>query len=139
MSFTRIDHIALSVESLRQAENFYTCLFGLEVLCREAPNEGWSALPVDTGWDEAEAAGIPLQCSLLGCEGFRLALCRGVPEHASQGRLNHICLCADAAEVCRLPEQAEELGCLIKVETPAHLIFEDPYGVCWEVTVSRCK
>lgn len=61
-----ITHVALRVANLREAEDFYTTLFDLDVAFREAKtDEGWKTLPQDTGWTDAETAGIDLGLSML--------------------------------------------------------------------------
>ena len=54
----RFRHVALLVPELRAAEDYYTSLFGMGVLFREAPQEPggpdaelWATLPQDRGWD----------------------------------------------------------------------------------------
>ena len=128
MSFQGIDHVRLCVESLPQAENFYMRLFGLQVLCREAREAG-DGNPLQKGAENAAS-----QSSLLGCTGFRLSLCRRIEEFAGPGRVDHICLRADAPEVIHLRRQAEELGCLLLPDGADTLRFVDLYGVRWKVT-----
>jgi hypothetical protein len=128
MSFQGIDYIRLCVESLHQAENFYMGLFGLQVLYREA-REACDGNP-----PEKEAEGTASQSSLLGCSGFRLSLCRRIEEFTGPGRVDHICLRADAPEIARLRRQAEEMGCLLLNDGADTLSFVDLYGVRWKVT-----
>jgi catechol 2,3-dioxygenase-like lactoylglutathione lyase family enzyme len=127
MGFQGIDYICLCVESLRQAENFYTRLFGLQVLCREAQEAGAGNPP------QKEAETTASQSSLLGCAGFRLALCRRIEEFTGPGRVDHICLRADMPEIARLRRQAEEMGCLLLNDGADTLSFVDLYGVRWKV------
>lgn len=60
MAYRGISHVAVRVNNLREAERFYSRLFGLAVAFWEAEtSDGWRTLPEDASWDDAQAAGIP--------------------------------------------------------------------------------
>lgn len=136
MVYRAITHIALNVSPLRQAEEFYRTLFALNVAFREAEMvDGWSTLPENANWDDAEAAGIHLGLCSLHRDAFTLAL-EEVTSSGNNGRLSHIGLQVDAGDLERLRTQAPALGCQLNVNRPTLLVFEDPYEVVWEVTTS---
>jgi catechol 2,3-dioxygenase-like lactoylglutathione lyase family enzyme len=66
MQYRSVTHVALRVADLRQAEDFYMALFDLQVAFREAEvADGWRTLPEGAGWQDAQAAGISLDLSVL--------------------------------------------------------------------------
>jgi len=117
VSYRAFTHIALIVTPLRQAEEFYRTLFALEVAFREAETaDGWYTLPTAAGWDDAQAAGVSLGLCSLHRDAFTLAL--------------------EAEELARLRVVAPTLGCQVVQDGQAILVFDDPYGVRWEMTTS---
>lgn len=135
MTYRAFTHIALLVTPLRQAEEFYRTLFALEVALREAETaDGWYTLPSDAGWDDAEAAGISLGLCSLHRDAFTLALEDGVS--SAGGRLSHIGVQVDVEDLSRLRTVALTLGFQVVQDGQAILVFDDPYGVRWEMTNS---
>jgi catechol 2,3-dioxygenase-like lactoylglutathione lyase family enzyme len=135
MTYRAFTHIALIVSPLRQAEEFYQTLFALEVAFREAETaDGWYTLPPNAGWDDAEAAGIPLGLCSLHRDAFTLALEDGVSSEG--GRLSHIGMQVNAQDLSRLRTVAPTLGCQIVQDGQAILVFDDPYRIRWELTTS---
>jgi catechol 2,3-dioxygenase-like lactoylglutathione lyase family enzyme len=133
MSYRAVTHIALILTPLRQAEVFYQTLFALEVAFREAETaDGWYTLPSDAGWDDAEAAGISLELCSLHRDAFTLALEAG--SSSGGGRLSHIGVQVDAEDLSRVRTVASALGCQVVQDSQAILVFDDPYGVRWEMT-----
>lgn len=124
-------HIALVVPDLRAAEGYYRCVFGMGLIGREAElADGlWYTLPLDKGWDEAEAAGIKLDMVGLRKAAFVLALFRGL---ASPGQVAFIGVQMPQEEVvgirARLPEET-----LISGDDPTRLEFTDPYQITWQI------
>ena len=83
-----VRHIALVVPDLREAEEYYQSLFGMELIGREAELEdGLSyTLSFDKGWDDAQAAGIELgMVALRKGEIVLAAPLNGVIGEASHG------------------------------------------------------
>ena len=113
----RICFIAVRVESLRQAERFYSRLFDLKALSRRNANPDGRA-------------GVS---SLLGRGDFRLGLVDDVTEPAGNGRLAHICLDVCAADIESLADRAITLGCRILRQESGHIDLEDVYGVRWRI------
>jgi catechol 2,3-dioxygenase-like lactoylglutathione lyase family enzyme len=135
MAYRAFTHIALLVSPLRQAEEFYRTLFALDIAFREAETaDGWDTLPSDAGWDDAEAAGISLGLCSLHRDAFTLALEEG--SSSGGGRLSHIGVQVDAQDLSRLRTVAPTLRCQVVQDGQAILVFDDPYGVRWEMTTS---
>jgi hypothetical protein len=133
VTYLAVTHIALYVTPLRQAEEFYLRLFMLGVAFREAEAaDGWYTLPEDASWDDAEAAGISLGLCSLHRDAFTLALEDGSPSEG--GRLSHVGVQVDVQELERLRASAPALGCQVIQDGPTLLVFDDPYGVRWEMT-----
>ena len=136
MSCTEVNHIALTVESLRQAENLYTQLFGCTILFREgASADGGIRLSAEDGWGDTED--IILDRSCLERKGLRLLLMCNPDGYVTPGRIDHVCLQMEPDELDRLRLQAEILDCRIERPTPSSWIMEDPYGIRW-VLLTRC-
>jgi catechol 2,3-dioxygenase-like lactoylglutathione lyase family enzyme len=137
-------HVALVVGQLRQAEEFYGRLFGLEVAFREAEAaDGWRTLRGGTGWDSFLAAGIEPQMSSLRRDGIVLALeaageeREAAGEERHPGRLSHIGITTDQPDLDELRLCAPGLGCRIVTYRDGLLILDDPYGIRWEVSTAR--
>lgn len=134
MSSGRIARISLRVESLRQAENLYTRLFGLTVLQREGTTEeGDYFLSGRVDWRDLASQDMMLQRSVLQGEGFCLTLHLDTMEATSGGRLDRIGLSLEQEDFRRLWGQVEDLGCHIEEAGDQSLVFDDPYGLRWEV------
>lgn len=130
MTDARIHRIDLAVESLRQAENFYTSLFSIAVNYREDSN-GRRLAPHQT-WEEAQTNGIRPLRAVLGDTGFQIALCCAPSEFSRRGRLRQVSLSVDSAEIERLTCAAGSLGCEDIARANGRLNFRDPYGIAWE-------
>ena len=134
MTLHSFTHVALRVERLHDAEAFYCAVLGLDVAWREAETpDGWRTLPTVAGWDDAESAGIELGIVMLYRDGVRLAL-EAVREVQPDGQLSHVGLFADEDELPRLREAATRAGCVVVTDRETALIFDDPFGIRWEVS-----
>jgi catechol 2,3-dioxygenase-like lactoylglutathione lyase family enzyme len=103
MQYRSVTHVALRVPDLRQAEEFYTALFGLQVAFREAEvADGWRTLPEGAGWQDAQAAGISLDLSVLHRDALSVALERAGEGFVPGGRLSHVGLEVADVELERL-------------------------------------
>ena len=126
-------HIAVFVPNLRSAEHYYQSVFDMELIGREAElSDGlWYTLPVDKGWDEAEAAGIEPGMLALRRDEFVLALFRG---DAPPGQIYVIGLTMPTEEMvgvrARLPEEAQ-----VSEDAPDRLEFRDPYQITWQISL----
>ena len=150
MRCTRVDHIALLVESIRQAENLYTRLFDMRVRFRDAaidgaprriaadagasPDGDGRAPSGDDQWAALKNVGAVIHRSCLEGEGLRLMLLRRTDGLDPHGRLDHVCLCADPEDLPRLERLASELGCRIAESEAGYLVLVDPYGISWTVS-----
>jgi catechol 2,3-dioxygenase-like lactoylglutathione lyase family enzyme len=133
MSGLRLDHIALTVESLRQAENFYTRLFGLQVLYREgSTGDGWRQCPSDWVWEQALQSELSPERTCLGCDELRLMLLLKSSEYTPEGRIDYVCLRLKPEEACQLVQKAKQMGCEIE-KTSTDTAILDPYGVRWRL------
>jgi hypothetical protein len=68
---------------------------------------------------------------MLQGEILRLAL-EAADSVAVDGQLSHVGVRVDEAELARLRETAPRLGCEI-ADRPQALVFDDPFGVGWEL------
>jgi catechol 2,3-dioxygenase-like lactoylglutathione lyase family enzyme len=128
MNDSGIDHIALQVESLSQAENLYTALFDMVVVergAREVVGEADTTLPVHN--EERP------NCSVLERAGLRLVLRRVIADFAGPGRLGHVCIRVPDSQVKGLLDRAESLGCVVRVDHAGRTGLEDPYEIRWEI------
>ena len=129
-----IDHVALQVRRLQEAEVYYGTLFGADVAYREARIGGeWRTLPSSAGWPDAAAAGVELEMTLLERDGFLLALVVD-PGTGPGSLLDHIGVrVGDEATLEHIRGLIAHLGCRVKSDGPGNLLFVDKYGVHWEV------
>jgi len=127
-----VNHIALFVPDLRQAETFYQGVFGMQLLMRETELDDhlWYTLPPDKGWDDALAAGITLRMVALKRDNFILALFQGKPVPKDTALETGITMAAGeiAAVHDRLPNTVE-----IVHHEYGDLMFDDPFGYRWHV------
>jgi hypothetical protein len=69
---------------------------------------------------------------MLYRDGVRLAL-ETAQSVAREGYLSHVGLHADASELLSIRRRATASACEIVVERANALIFDDPFGVRWEL------
>lgn len=137
-------HVALAVGPLRQAEEFYTRLFGLAVMFRETETaDGWRTLRGGAGWESARAAGIEPGLSSLRRDGIILALeaidllaLEATDVERDGSRLSHIGIAVDEPDLAELRLRARELRCRIVTDRDGLLVLDDAYGVRWEVSTT---
>lgn len=105
----------------------------LEVAWREAETPGgWASLPEWADWDDAERAGIQLGLVMLYRDGLRLAL-EAADAVDGSGTLSHLGVFADEQKLRRVREAAASAGCETVVDRERALIFDDPFGIRWEL------
>ena len=124
-------HIALVVPNLREAEEYYQSLFQMELLGREAElDDGlWYTLPVDKGWEDAEAAGIELRMLALRKGDVVLALFSGPNPPGQVFAIGLAMPQAQVAEVRKqLPPDAEVI-----LDHSEQFSFRDRYGIVWQL------
>lgn len=135
MTEMSMTHVAMRVENgeLKAAEAFYRRLLDLRVAFRETMTEdGWRTLPED-GWTYAERNGVDVGLVMLFRGGFAIDLeARPVPE--GRGRFSHVGLHVDDAELGDIRARAHAMGCEVTYDQPHMVVFNDPYGMRWEVT-----
>ncbi|MDB4897930.1 MAG: hypothetical protein JWN15_4192 [Firmicutes bacterium] len=141
MAYHSVSHVALRVAQLQAAEEFYCDLFGLAVAFREADTPaGWATLPEGAGWEDAAAAGIQLELSMLHRDGLSIALEQAGRAAAPDDALSHIGLFVAEADLAELRTRVAAPGFQLRLDRPDLLLFEDPHGITWEVsTVNRLR
>jgi len=135
MAYRGIDHIALRVPDLKAAEEYYCALFAATVLFREAPTaDGWRTLPSWAGWADAEAAGFSLQLSVIGRDRVQVALFAAVENIPASGLLDHVAIEVGADDIHAVRRGIAALGGAVQTERNGVLIFDDRFGIRWEMT-----
>jgi hypothetical protein len=137
MNHRGIEHIALHVESLTQAENLYTALFDLEVVDRRQRLQPEVDEKAQSGASESfdsEGEVAIVDRSVLEGNGLRLVLYRVIADYTGQGRLSHICIRVPSCEADHLVQRAANLGCVVRLSAMGQTCLEDPYEVCWELS-----
>lgn len=138
MKHATIRRIDLAVESIRQAENFYSSLFKLPVAYREVSVNGQiKKIGSDVTCEDAVRNGMRLMRSILGSTGFEIALSGAPAEFDKRSRIEQVALEADDEELTRLFRAAAELGCQNVSRQNGRLNFKDPYGISWEAVLAR--
>lgn len=124
-------HIALVVPNLREAEAYYQSLFQMELIGREAElDDGqWYTLPVDKGWEDAEAAGIELGMLALRKGEIVLAFFPG--PHPS-GQVFAIGLTMPEADIAEVRDQLPP-DTTVLLDNRRRLHFQDRYGIMWQL------
>ncbi len=127
-----ISHIALTVADLPEAERYYAELFDLAVAFREVEcADGWRTLRAGTGWPEAAAAGYAPGLGVLCGGGLTLALEAG--PGGPSGRLSHVGLLVSTEQLTVLRARLARLGGAVDTERSDLVVFDDRFGVRWEV------
>ena len=136
MAYQGISHVAVRVNNLREAERYYSRLFGLAVAFWEAetPN-GWRTLPEGASWDDAHAAGVSLSMCLLSRNNFRVAL-EEDPAVEPHGVIDHVGLLVEPDDMDAVRAQVAELGVSVVLQRDTLLILDDRFGVRWELTTT---
>jgi catechol 2,3-dioxygenase-like lactoylglutathione lyase family enzyme len=133
MTLRAFSHVAVRVKDLRKAEHFYRQLFDLSLAWREVEKDGvWWTLPDSVDWDQAEATGAELGLSMLFRNELRLAIERA-DSVSKQGQLSHIGIEATPEELPAISSRARTSNCQIVTDRDTALVFDDPFGVRWEV------
>lgn len=124
-------HIALVVPDMKEAEEYYQSLFGMDLIGREAELEDgqWYTLPADKEWEDAEAAGVELGMLALKKGDIVLALFPG-PEPPGQVFAIGLAMPGEQVEQVkrRLPPEAEVI-----LDHPQQFNFRDRYGISWQL------
>ena len=127
----RYRHVALYVDDLRAAEEFYGHVFGAAVLFREATDGGglWRTLPLGSSWEDAEAAEIEIEMTVLQRDDVVLPLFVGRPSRRIIG------LHATAEEIDAIRRRLPR-GTRVIAANEEQLVFADPFDVEWQVSVA---
>ena len=141
-----VDHIGIRIiGDLEEAEAYYSALFELAVGFREAPTlDGWATLCEGATWDDARRANIDLRLTFLVGERLSLAIERTDEvgdatdgTDITAGVLSHICLRVVEGDLGGLRRRVEALNERIIIAHPTYLIFDDRFGVRWEITAAK--
>lgn len=129
MEYLGVTHIALSVPSVPDAEEYYCSLLGLAVAFRDVEVEGeWYSLRPGTDWRAAD--GWTRAMSALGNGALVLALEEG--DRGMTGPVDHIGLRLTLEDLTALRIRAFEHEVTVEENRADLLVFRDRYGVCWE-------
>jgi hypothetical protein len=107
MAYRAVAHITLTVSPLRVAQACHRDLFAVEVALRKNKRaDGWSALPLDANWEDAEGAGFSwggARCIAMGSRAHwtkaHILLWAGSPTsgaHVDAANLEHLRAVAQA-------------------------------------------
>jgi catechol 2,3-dioxygenase-like lactoylglutathione lyase family enzyme len=137
MTEMSMTHVAIVIDQskLEQAEAFYRRLFDMEVAFRETmTDKGWATLAADSdAWALAKEQGIRIGLIMLYRGDLAIDLeARTVPE--GRGPFSHTGLHVDGQELEMVRERARDSGCSVTFNAPHMVVFDDLFGMRWEVT-----
>lgn len=137
MSKMSMTHVAIVIEPerMQEAEAFYRQLFGMEVAFRETMTPaGWATLPSDVDiWSYAQERNINVGLIMLYHGGLSIDLeARAVPHGI--GRFSHTGLHVASDELALIKNRARECNCTKTYDAAHMIVFNDPFGMRWEVT-----
>ena len=142
MVYGLITHVAIRVENLVDAEEFYTELFATTVNYRQTPIKGeWHTLPEGVDWAEAEANGFEPRMSFIARDDFFLALAGPDEEWPGESVEEdyHIGVQMNETEFQDFLQRADELHCEIlhqgEHDGSSYALVEDIYGYEWDIAV----
>lgn len=129
---TTLQHIALFVDDLQAAEQYYQSIFDMELIGREALlSDGlWYTLPTGKSWQDTKAAGFDLIMCALRKGAFVLALFRG---QAKGGQIYVLGLEMPVEEIARVRGNLPD-DTLILEASATSLTFQDPYQITWQIS-----
>jgi catechol 2,3-dioxygenase-like lactoylglutathione lyase family enzyme len=131
-----LNHIALRVQNLRAAEEFYTDLFEMDVLGRTLL-VGGEQEAVSRGFSWASAGDGGADISYLQNGPLVLALHRvGLGARLERSLLEHISLRVDASTFTRIKGQVLMRGYEIVGQTETDFAFRDPNNVVWDLDLA---
>ena len=132
--YESITHVALCVEDVAAAEQYYCSLLALEVAFRDIEVEGeWFGLRPEYDWEAADGANA--QVCALGRGNLVLALESGRPT-SEASRLQHIGLRVSFDDLQSLRIRVAEHEIEAEITRPDLLVFSDRFGVRWEVGIA---
>lgn len=125
-------HLAVVVPALREAEAYYCAVFQMEIIGREAagPDGQDYGLPLNKGWEDAEAAGIDVSFVALRRDELVLALFRG---DASPGQVYAVGVVLPEDEIAPV-RAALPSGTDVTGDGLTYLEFVDPFGLRWQLS-----
>ncbi len=127
-------HIAVVVDDLRGAENYYRQLLGFRVILREAPIDGvWHTFRRLDVWDGAPAPVVPRMAIMQANEAV-LALEEGAA--TAGGPIEHVGLSVDSETLTQVRGLLVDSGHLPEAARADLLVFVDRYGLRWELSAA---
>ena len=131
-----VNHIAIRVNNLRRAEEFYTAFLEMDVLGRmKLDSDDQLALPADFAWDVAGEYGADV--SYLENGPLVLAVHRvGLGARIERALLEHISLRVDAASFTRIKGLALMRGYEVVGQSETDFAFRDPFNVVWDLNLA---
>ena len=134
-----LNHLAVRIPDLAKAERFYADFFGMELLgrARVGPRGRVQPLDGDYRWDDAIRTGTEADVTYMRNGPLTLAL-----QRAGRGArlerytvLDRISLTLDGATFTRLKGEILMRGYETFGVAETSILFRDPFGVPWELTV----
>lgn len=140
ITVTSVNHVALRVLDLLKAERFYTSFFVMEIVGRSRRSPNGALQPVgDYQWDEAIRTGTEADVTVLRNGPLTLALQRVGRGARIQvdSALDHLSISVDATTFTRIKSEVLMRGFVALRVAETAVVFRDPFGIAWEVTVGR--
>jgi catechol 2,3-dioxygenase-like lactoylglutathione lyase family enzyme len=138
MTEMSMTHVAIVIEPdrMKEAETFYRRLLDMDVAFRETMTpQGWATLPsdVENVWEYAAERGVKIGLIMLFRGGLSIDLeARAVPQGI--GRFSHTGLHVAGDELAAIKGRSREMACVPVFDAPHMIVFNDPFGMRWEVT-----
>ncbi len=131
-----IDHIALRVANINQAEDFYHELLEMDVVARaRRSGDGWDVMPADFDWIEGLRSGYYPELVILRNGPISIFLVNaGRGTVMNEPRLAHIGLRVSTQTLATL-RGIVLIRSFPVIEDNVHgFRFRDPYGMTWHLT-----
>ena len=136
-----VNHIAIRVNDLLKAEQFYTDFFGMDLAGRAFRTDRGSYRAVPPSYDPVRARrdSVEADVSFLESEAMTFALRRvGRGDRIDANvLLDHISVDVDARAFAELRAAVLLRNFDVLMLAPEALTFRDPFGVVWEVTLDE--
>ncbi len=131
-----IDHIALRVANIHQAEDFYHEFLEMDVVARaRRSGDGWDVMPADFDWIEGLRSGYYPELVILRNGPISIFLVNvGRGAVMNEPRLAHVGLRVSTQTLATL-RGIVLIRSFPVIEDNVHgFRFRDPYGVTWHLT-----
>ena len=131
-----VTHIALRVNNIRHAEDFYHAFFQMDVVVRAyRTRDHWESLPANFDWDEGVRTGVyPDFVYLRHGPLALLVINAGAAAVLNEQRIAYVALRVSPPSLTALRGEVLVRSFAVTRSTEHELTFRDPFGITWRLS-----